>query len=194
MRIELNLASRPIVNRRRVLVLGTAAFVVLLGLAIFQAATYARNWGSGRAIAENVARLESQSTQLQREQKQLEDRLKRPDAVQVLDLSYFLNSLIIQKSFSWTQTFMDLEKIVPDDVLIVSLRPEVLEPNRVRLDLVAIGKSPDALLDFVRRLEQSDKFSEPLLRQYTPPPPTTTPAGPANETARLTFSVIYVQK
>lgn len=191
MRIELNLASRPTENRRRYVVLTATAMVVLLALAVFQGAMYWRRWGSGRQTEHRVVEMQAEIKRLDDEQKQLEASLQRPEAVQVFDASYFLNGLIRQKSFSWTQLFMDLEKLVPYGVEISSIHPDVQENNRIDLSMMVAGKTTDDLLEFVRRLEGSDKFGIPTLRTETPPE-STTAAAPG--VARLSLTVIYVQK
>ncbi len=191
MRIELNLASRPTENRRRFVVLTGTAMVVLLALAVFQGAMYWRRWGSGRQTERRVVEMQAEIKRLDDEQKRLEASLQRPEAVQVFDASYFLNGLILQKSFSWTRLFMDLEKLVPYGIQITSIHPMVQETNRIDLDMMVAGKSTDELTDFVSRLEHSDKFGTVLVRTEAPPEGgTATSPG----VARLSLTVTYVQK
>ncbi len=188
MRVELNLASRPSENHRRYLMVAGTGVAVLLLLAVLQGATYLRNWSGGRDVGRRAAELQAQVARLDTEQKQLEQALRQPQAAEVLDLSYFLNTLILQKSFSWTRTFMDMEKLIPNDVQVISIRPEVLEANKIALEMVVTGKSTEELLELVRRIETSDKFGTPVVRQETPP------EGTSDVSARLSLAVTYVQK
>lgn len=188
MRIELNLATRPTEKRRRFLVLAGTGMVVLLALAVFQGAWYWHRWAGERNVARRTSQALANINRLDDEQKRLIDSLQRPEAVRIFDASYFLNSLILQKGFSWTQLFMDLEKLVPNDVQVVAIHPQVLDANRISLDLQVAGKSTEQLLEFVRRLERGDKFGSTELKQEMPPP------GGVDNTARLTLSVIYAQK
>lgn len=189
MRIELNLASRPTENRRRFVVLAGTGIGILLALAIFQGAMYGRRWGSGRQSERRAAEIQAEIQRLDQQQNALDQSLRRPEAARVFDASYFLNGLILQKSFSWTQLFMDLEKLVPYNVQVTSIHPSVVEANRIELDLLVAGKSTDDLLEFVRRLERSEKFGTPTVRTEAPPEP-----GQPSSTARLSVTVGYVQK
>lgn len=189
MRIELNLASRPTENRRRFYVLTGTGVVLLTLLAVMQASAYWHNWGSGRDVGARTAQMRSELDRLETEQKRLEQGLAQPQAREVLEMSYFLNSLIFQKSISWTQIFMDLENLMPNQVQILSIRPQVLENNQVRLEMQIAGQSTDQLLEFLRRVEKSDKFGTPVLSQENPPV-----AGAPDNAARLTLTVLYAQK
>ena len=50
----------------------------------------------------------------------------------MLERSLFLNTLIERKAISWTKIFADLEKVMPYNVRLVSVRlPEVDSHNQV---------------------------------------------------------------
>jgi type IV pilus assembly protein PilN len=187
MRIELNLASRPTENRRRFLVLAGTGIALLLALAVYQGASYWRKWGSERETARRTLELQAEIRRLDAQQQKLEESLRRPEAVQVLETSYFLNGLILQKSFSWTRIFMDLEQLMPDDVQVATIHPIVKESG-IQLDMTLVAKNSDQMAEFVRRLERSEKFGKPVLKQETPP------AGGLENSARLSLTVDYVQK
>jgi len=188
MRIELNLATRPTENRRRFLALTGTGIVVLLALAVLQGAWYWHRWAGERDVARRTTQAQAETKRLDEEQKTLADSFERQEAVRIFDTSYFLNTLILQKGFSWTQLFMDLEKLVPSDVQVVAIHPQVLDSNSINLDLQVAGKNIEQLLEFVRQLERSDKFWRTELKQETPP------AGGMDSSTRLTLSVIYAQK
>ena len=189
MRIELNLATRPTVNRRRFYVLAGSGVVLLLILAVVQAASLARSWSSGRGFGDRTVQLRAGIDTLETEQGALEQDLQQPQARDVIDRSYFLNSLILQKSVSWTQIFMDLEKLMPDRVLVTSIRPEMMENNQVRLDMAIQGESVPQVLEFLRRIEKSDKFGSPVVSTETPPA-----RGEKEASVKVSLSVLYVQK
>lgn len=189
MRIELNLATRPSENKRRFYVLTGTGVVLLLILAVFQVTSLVRSWSSVRGFGERAGQLRSEIAGLDKEERGLEQDLRQPQARDVIDRSYFLNSMILQKSISWTQIFMDLEKLVPDRVQISSIRPELMENNKVRLDMAVSGESLGQVLEFVKRVEKSDQFGSPIVSSETPPP-----RGEKDPTVRITLSVLYAQK
>ncbi len=189
MRIELNLASRPTENRRRFYVLVGTGAAVLLALALLQGTAFFRDWWSGRDLARQTERLRAETLRLETEQRKLELQLRLPEVRYVLDRSYFLNSLILQKSVSWTQIFMDLEKLMPDRVQVLSIHPEMLDGRQIRLDMSVAGESMGQLLELLRRIEKSDKFNNPVLSSEQPPP-----VGGQDPSIRLTLTVLYAQK
>lgn len=189
MRVELNLASRPVENRRRFYALAGTSIAILLALALLQATAFFGDWWSGRDAGRRISQLQAELTRLEDEQRKLEEQLKEPQARDVMEHAYFLNSLILQKSISWTKIFMDMEKIVPDRVQVVSIRPEVLDTNQMRLDMNVSGETMEQLLDFLRRVEKSDKFGTPVLAQEVPPA-----IGSQDLSIRLGLSVLYAQK
>jgi len=192
MRIELNLATRPLENQRRFYVLTGTSAVLLLLLAGIQGTIFFRDWWSGREVGKQTERLRAEVGRLEGGEKKLEQELEQPRAQQVMERSNFLNSLLRHKGISWTQIFMDLEKLVPDRVQVTSIRPEVLDSNRVRLEMTVSGESVQQLLEFLRRIEKSDKFGTPVLSYETPP------AGGTGVTQdpsiKLALSVSYAQK
>jgi type IV pilus assembly protein PilN len=73
--------------------------------------------------------------------------------------STFLNSLIDEQSLNWTQMFMDLEKILPTGVRLVSIDP-AHEKGRVLVKLTVGAMSDDAKLKLIRALENSPAFKD----------------------------------
>ena len=189
MHVELNLATYPKENRRRFYVLATATLAVLLVVGGAQGATLFRNWWGGRGVARQEERLRTETGRLESEEKKFRQDLTQPEAKEVLDRSHFLNVLILQKSVSWTQIFMDLEKLVPDRVQVLSIRPEIVAGNELRLEMVVGGESHGQLIELLRRIEKSDKFGTPVVKTESPPAP-----GDREATHRLSLMVAYVQK
>ena len=67
--------------------------------------------------------------------------MRRPENAEVLERSLFLNTLIDRKAISWTKIFEDLEKVMPYNVRLVSVRlPAVDSNNQVLLDMVVGAK------------------------------------------------------
>jgi type IV pilus assembly protein PilN len=192
--LQLNLATQPFENRRRFVVLTAFSAGVLVLATIVLAAIFIRNFRSGRLLSQQMSTLRQEIARLDGEQRRLEETLQRPEVVDVLDRSFFLNSMIRQKAVSWTQLFMDLEKLMPERVQVLTLRPVVKEekdagrPGQLQIDLQldAASDSIAGLLDMVRRMEQSDRFYQPVFQVENP--------AQQDGLYRLTMSVSYAQK
>lgn len=196
MNFSLNLATHPFEHRRRFYVLASGSGVLLLAAIVLLVASFARNFTRVRDLSRQTANMREQTDRLARDQRLLEEALERPEAVDILGRSRFLNSLLRQKAVSWTQIFMDLEALIPERVQVVAVRPVVREdtrnaPGPVEMDLQMTVTSENiaSLVDLVRRVEKSDKFRQPVLRLETPPH-----AGSADTWYQLQMSLFYAQK
>src|SRR6202011_4060362 len=83
------------------------------------------------------------------------------------DHAAFLNSLIDGRSFNWTQMFMDLERILPGGVRLVSIELRQAK-GHVEVKLTVGASSDDAKLKFLRALEESHQFSDIQLDSELP--------------------------
>lgn len=198
-RIHLNLATRPFERTRRFWVLATvSAGVLVLGTFVL-AGIFINNYRNEQTHSHQMNSLRQEIARLDAEQKALEEALRRPEAVDVLDRSEFLNSLIRQKAVSWTLLFMDLEKLLPERVQILTLRPVVREakdakeelapgsPLQMDLNLDAASDNIAGLLEMSHRMEKSDRFGLQSYRVESPPVGT-------DNMFKLTLSVVYAQK
>jgi type IV pilus assembly protein PilN len=158
MRVHLNLATKPLETHRRFLVgSGLVGLVASLALVLLAWHVYAVRTANAeiRAKSEQVrsktASLEAQRAELQRFF-QLEENAKLDDR------AAFLNAIIDARSFNWTRMFMDLERVLPNGVRVISIEPKQFQGHaEVKLSLGAA--SDEAELKFIRALEESKVFS-----------------------------------
>jgi len=187
LRIPVNLASEPFVAARRVVagavaaaVLLTASLVLLVSLSLVES-------GQADEMRRTISKLEAQSQSLAAERARLEQVLRRPENAVVLERNLFLNELLYAKGISWTRLFGDLEQVLPYNVRLVSIRPQITgQNNQVLLDMVVGAQSEQPVIDFLVRLEQSPRFGRTTPHNRMPP----TQSEPL---LRWRFSVNYQQ-
>lgn len=159
MKVRLNLATNPLHTHRKFLVasglIGVIAFLVVLGLG-WHVYTVRKANAAVRAQADQV-RQEMAALIVQRDE--LERFFKEEQNARLNDRSTFLNSLIDEQSLNWTQMFMDLEKILPTGVRLLSIEP-VHENGGVRVRLNVGAMNDEAKLRFMRALENSPAFKD----------------------------------
>jgi hypothetical protein len=170
LRIPINLASEPF-RRDRPLLVGSAALAVVLSLLlIFQVVTII---SERRQAADIRVAIDQQNTRLRAmaaQQGTLNTTLRKPENAEVLERSLFLNTLIDRKAISWTKIFADLEKVMPYNVRLVSVRlPAVDSNNQVLLDMVVGAKDVQPILELLKRLEGSPQFGPSSVQTSTPP-------------------------
>ena len=65
----------------------------------------------------------SRSRALQHQRQRLSTFFENADNVKRRQRAAYLNSLIQQRAFPWIKIFMDLERILPEGVRVVSIEP-----------------------------------------------------------------------
>lgn len=191
MRLKINLATRPYRDVRLFLeTWGTATAllaVLTVGLCWY---TY-HAWHQTRYSRAQISQVQSEIDKLDSQRQAGITLLNQPQNRQIAERSAFLNGLIARRSFSWTQLFMVLERIMPPRLHVTSIAPSLTKNNEIEIHMMVGGAARDQALELVRRLEDSPSFKQPELRseslaQATP--------GTANATDSVQFdiSMVYV--
>jgi type IV pilus assembly protein PilN len=160
MRLAINLATQPYEVAReykRRLTLAIAALgvlaVLLGGYILYQRA-------HTRGINRQLAAVQQQIDQLDREEGQARAILNKPVNREVADQSEFLNDLFARKSLSWTRIFAEMEKIVPADLHVVSMKPEYTKSNDLVLHIVVATDSRARAIELMQHMEKSNHFRQ----------------------------------
>lgn len=163
MRLDVNLASRPYEDTRQFwLRWGTGvALVAIVTLALLSET--AVGWYYARQDRQMIAKIRAQIASRDQERSLAQAFLDKPENRSVRDRSQFLNELIERKAFSWTQIFEELERVMPKNLHVVSIHPELDENNELEIKLVVAGESADRAIELVRHMEQSPRFRQPQI-------------------------------
>jgi Tfp pilus assembly protein PilN len=158
MKVRLNLSTSPLESNRRFALgaglIGAIAIVALLGLSY---RTYSI-WRSDKVLRARQDALELQIGKLQQQRQSLSSFFENADTVQRRQRAAYLNSLIQQRAFPWIKIFMDLERILPEGVRVVSIAPK-LSGETVQLTFLVGAMTDESKLKFLRALEGSPEFS-----------------------------------
>lgn len=159
MRLPINLASEPFRRDRHLIAaLSVMSAILTVTLALLLVLAVGARKRSATARAE-VERLNSQINLLTSQQGRLDGTLRQPENAEVLQRSLLLNTLLERKAVSWTRLFSDLQKVMPANVRLISIRlPRANGPEQVTLDMIVGSQTPEPVLDFLRRLEASPLF------------------------------------
>jgi hypothetical protein len=170
LRVPINLATEPF-RRDRPMLAGAAAIAILLSLLlIFQVFTIVSGHRQAADIRVAIERENAQLRSIAAQQAKLNATLRKPENAEVLERSLFLNTLIDRKAISWTKIFADLEKVMPYNVRLVSVRlPQVDSNNQVLLDMVVGAKEVGPILDLLKHLEGAPQFGPYSVQTSTPP-------------------------
>jgi type IV pilus assembly protein PilN len=166
--LNINLASKPYVDVRSVL-LRWGTWVLLLAVCTVALVSVAvSGWRQTRAVEAQAAQVQSEINALDRERSEAQKVLDAPDNSLVEERSKFFNRMIARKTFSWTRVFMQMEQIMPANLHVASIAPELHSAdNSVTVHLTVAGTSRDAAVELVKRLEQSPAFRDARIVEGT---------------------------
>jgi Tfp pilus assembly protein PilN len=162
MQSRLNLATRPLENTRRFVLVCAAAGVVLLAMFFMLGSRALQTWRASRQIREEASQLQTQLREYRAQRRELEEFFKRDDTKQALDRAGFLNGLIEQRSFPWTRIFMDLERLLPVGARVISLAPR-RDAGRIELHLVIGARDDDSKVRFLKALDEAPQFERVIV-------------------------------
>ncbi len=161
MRLNINLASQPYevarqYRQRMTIVIGVLglAAAVLLGYIVYQRV-------HSRTVNRQLADVQQQIDGLDREEAQARAILNKPANRVVADQASFLNELFARKALSWTRIFAEMERIVPPNLHVVSMKPDYNKTNDLMLQMVVATDSRDRAVELMRHMEKSSHFRQP---------------------------------
>lgn len=173
-KLELNLASDPF-RRDRAMFVGTIALcVLLLGLLSVLIALAILERGRADNARTQIEGLEKQQAAQQAELNRIEALMRQTENAEVLERSVFLNSLIKRKGISWTRIFSDLAQVMPADVRLVGVRPQLNGEEQVVLTMTVAAATSGPVVNLLTKLEQSPLFGATAVANWRPPGQTET--------------------
>jgi len=122
-------------------------------------------WVKAGRDRQTIRHLQQQIAERDRERAQAQMFLELEINRSTRDQSQFLNGLIQRKAFSWTHVFEDLERVMPNSLHVVSLKPELNEQNQLELEMKVAADNRAGAVDLVHRMEGSRHFQRTQLVQ-----------------------------
>ena len=157
--ISINLASRPFYNNRLYVVaysVSAGLLALMTGLSLY---TFFSDQASLKRFQAAEDRLGSQLLALDRNEEAQRKVLRRLNLEEVAAQSHFAHDAILERVFSWTLLFNRLERIMPPDVKLESLRPKV-EGGSIHFRIIGTAKKSSGFTDFEEALLESVLFSD----------------------------------
>src|SRR5580658_8606371 len=158
MRLDINLATRPYEDAREFWARWGLGVGLLAILTLFLIGLAVNDWTKAGRDRHEIARLQQQIDERDKERADAQAFLDLTANRSTRDQSQFVNGLIQRKSFSWTRVFEDLEKVMPSNLHVVSLRPELNDQNQMELEMKVAGNTRSAAIELVHRMEGSKHF------------------------------------
>jgi type IV pilus assembly protein PilN len=164
MKVNLNLASRPYEDAGRFYLVWIPVLVVLALLTLALSARAISVYRDSRVADREMAKIDQRLADLDRQRRDAEATLNRPENAGTRDAAQFLNEAFRLKVFSWTQVMSDLEQIVPNGVQVVSIKPVLTANNDIECSLNVVSPHRDRVIELVRRMETNPRFPTAEIR------------------------------
>jgi Tfp pilus assembly protein PilN len=189
----INLASQPFRRERAQNAILAAACALLLCSFLVLGSMILHERARAADLRRTIDTERAELGRFQRQQSQFSTVLGRPENADIFARSVFLNELIARRAVSWTVVFRDLEKTLPSNMRLISIRlPQVAGgdtegTDRVQLDMVLGTDRPETLIEMLKRLEQSELFGSAQVLGQQPP-------SQNDPQYKYRVTVIYAQK
>jgi type IV pilus assembly protein PilN len=192
MRLAINLATQPYEVAREYKRRLTFAIAALGALALLLGGYILYQRAHTRGINRQLAAVQQQIDQLDQEEAQARSILNKPVNREIADQSEFLNELFARKSLSWTRIFAEMEKIVPGDLHVVSMKPEYTKTNDLVLHIVVATDSRARAVELVQHMEKSNHFRQPQVVAEVVVTNTTGQSSGSSGSIQFDIAAVYV--
>jgi Tfp pilus assembly protein PilN len=162
--LRTNLSTRPFYNERAVhLLLGLVALIVAIVTLVnlFEVVQLSRQ---NTELSSRVNRDRNEAARLTQEAARIRRDIDQDELQLVVDAAREANSLIDQRTFSWTSLFNRLEQTLPPDVMLTTVQP-VADDSGARISLTVLARRTVDVDEFMEKLEATGAFENVLQRQ-----------------------------
>ena len=160
MRIDVNLATRPFVNRTPQLSVLAALALLVVGCTAWNARLVLRSHAATEAAAAQRAEVAQDVAALEVRRASAEVRLAKADLRPLTLATDAANSVLAQKAVSWTLLLERLEELLPWSAALQDVQTHVNQEGTVKITLKFRAKTHDDALEFIDTLEQSPCFAD----------------------------------
>ncbi len=157
-----NLAAKPLLDTRPVVVAGVALALLALAMTAVSAIEFVSERGEETHVAETVRELQSRREGLSAEVLALDRQLSRAPWKKLRAESASMQQIVVQRRSIWGPLFADLERVLPWDTRLTSIDPQAGESGETSVGLSGIAVGRVAWLKLLGRLFTDSHFSDPL--------------------------------
>lgn len=158
-----NLASKPFVNRRPVIRIAFLVWIAAIVLA------FVNIWSYGdffRVASNHRTRLADLEKEIRIEEEQVTSLEKRIAGLKLDDgntKARYLNGLIHQRIFPWSRLFDEIQDVLPKDVYLVGLAPQIEKLEKSQKRPRTTTRTPASNASNSRPARTTKKKPEPVL-------------------------------
>ncbi|MFN7971621.1 MAG: PilN domain-containing protein [Acidobacteriota bacterium] len=159
MKLDVNLAREPFRSYRTLYAVSAVLAVAGVAILAFEVATFVGDLRARSALTSELARLRDASEREQTALGILASYVENEELKAAKAEAAHVASLIERRIFDWDELFRELESIMPNNVRISDLHPQI-KGSSVSIGLNGSAKTLSAVNEFVDDLEKSELFDE----------------------------------
>jgi len=162
--LRTNLSTRPFYNERAVHVLLALAGLVVIALTAFNAIRVISLSRQNTQLSSLINRDRDEAQRLTREAQRTRAGINPDELEKTAKAAAIANSLIDQRTFSWTEFFNHIEETLPPDVMLTAVRPTFTDAVTT-IQMTVLGKRTEDIDEFMEKLEATGAFEDVLPAQ-----------------------------
>jgi Tfp pilus assembly protein PilN len=155
--LRTNLSTRPFYNERGVHAVIALLAAVLVVVTAWQVGRIVRLSRHKTELTATIRRDHAESEKLTREAGEIRRGINQQELTVVTTAAREANDLIEQRTFSWTALFNQLEATLPEDVMLLSVRPSFKE-GITSINFELQGRRTEDVDTFMENLETTGQF------------------------------------
>jgi hypothetical protein len=163
-----NLATRPFYNERLVVLLLALLGVVALAMTTFNVTQLMSLSARRSELRQEISADEQQAAKVRTDAAALQSSVDRTGLMTLAGSTRLANTLIDQRTFSWTTFFGYIEDVIPMDVRLTAVAPEI-DKGKLYVTMLLVGRKADHVAAFMSGLEETGAFFDvvPVTRDRT---------------------------
>jgi len=162
--LRTNLSTRPFYNERAVhLLLGALALVVAI-VTLVNVFNVVRLSRQNTEQSSRVNRDRNEADRLTRDAARIRRGINQDELQLVVNAAREANSLIDQRTFSWTAFFNRIEETLPPEVMLTAVQP-IVDEVATKISMTVVARRTVDVDEFMEKLEATGAFENVLQRQ-----------------------------
>lgn len=152
-----NLSTRPFYNERLVTMVLAVIAIGAVALTAYDVKRLVELSGRRSAAVAKLEANQREAARIRGQAQALQQAVDRPTLTRLASYTREANTLIEQRTFSWTGVFGHLEKTLPAEVRLLSITPRV-EKGATRLTMSIVLRDLDDVAVFIENLNATGAF------------------------------------
>lgn len=157
--LRTNLSTRPFYNERAVHVALALAALLVLAITALNAVRIVSLSRHNTELSSRTGNEQAEATRLTQAASAIRKTIDRDELELVVAAAREANSLIDQRTFSWTAFFNHIEGTLPPDVMLTSVRPSFSD-GQTHVAMTVLARRAEDVDELMEKLEATGAFEQ----------------------------------